>query len=416
MKSEKEHKNKTKTDKKTPARKKNILRLSHTKGYYRFSKDFPSVTSGGGFRDNEVFVRSDAKKASFRRRLALVFVCVFTAAFVCTLTAFTVSRYPAAVTCNEISTENEEINAFTGIRAVFLSGDTLSYSSVSGVISELKAVGANAVIIEFKDSQGYFYYTPSVSVSREALSRAADGAEKTVSLLKNEGIAVFACISCFADDIYARNNRSSAVLTLSSEESGGYGEAYALWYGGEMSNAWLSPYSDDAVYYMRSVISDIASMGVTGIILNNVLLPDAENGGVIFSDKPEEGAEVDEASADFVLYINNSVSTETGVVVSSDFLIDSFEKSEKPKIFSSGCDYIIADARESLFPEDAALNGKSYKDSPDDFISSYFSSALALLSDSESDAKIIPLISSSDAENKFLSAAADSGFNSYISQ
>ena len=51
--------------------------VSHTKGYYRFSKDFPSVTDSEGYRDNDLIINSPAKKTSVRRKLILLFICVF---------------------------------------------------------------------------------------------------------------------------------------------------------------------------------------------------------------------------------------------------------------------------------------------------------------------------------------------------
>ena len=52
-----------------PRQQKKAPRVSRTKGYYRFSKDFPSVTDNNGFRDNDVFVTSPAKKAALRKKL-----------------------------------------------------------------------------------------------------------------------------------------------------------------------------------------------------------------------------------------------------------------------------------------------------------------------------------------------------------
>ena len=62
--------------KETAKKKKRTRRFllpSHTKGYYRFSKDFPSVTDSEGYRDNDIIVNSPAKKASVRRGLIVLF-------------------------------------------------------------------------------------------------------------------------------------------------------------------------------------------------------------------------------------------------------------------------------------------------------------------------------------------------------
>lgn len=74
--------------------------VSHTKGYYRFSKEFPSADSEG-FRDNRAIKERDSNKSAFRRKLAVTFAVVFVIGFVCGAVAFSVSRLPAEVGENE---------------------------------------------------------------------------------------------------------------------------------------------------------------------------------------------------------------------------------------------------------------------------------------------------------------------------
>ena len=377
--------------KKRKKRIKAAPRVSHTKGYYRFSKEFPSVTDSDGYRDNEVFVNSPAKKASKRRRLAAMCLVVFVLAFALTSFAFTVSDQPIAVMEPSTAEENDGLTAPENQFAC-LAGETLAADSVQGILAQLKAQGVNAVVIPFKDAAGYFYFKPSVSVGNEALSKASDRAATVVKEFREAGIAVYAAVSCFADDIYARNHQDEAVYVISAPASGDQGEVRSLWYnGGENSHAWLSPYSNEVIYYIATVSRDVAALGVSGIVFTNAVFP-AGRDGVIFSLKTEEDGEPDEKASQAIASVAAQVSCPTAFYVTSETMLGAIDKASLPAIFDTGCGKAFVDAATDHMPENVRIGAKTYaspKDSAEDFLRDYGEAVNALLSSLENPPEII---------------------------
>ena len=386
-------------------------RVSHTKGYYRFSKDFPSVTDSEGFRDNNVIINSHAKKASVRRRLALLFVCVFVIAFTVTSLCHAVSDLPIETQTEQSTEETAQTMTLSGGKMAKLTRDVLSYSSVESFMGSFRAENISAVIIEFKDAQGYFYYKPSISTSSEAISKASDNAAKIINDFKSAGIEVYASVSCFADDIYARNHQDQAAYIVTTPESGSYEEVHSIWYGGEKStNAWLSPFSNEVLYYLNTVMSDINALGVTGIIFENAVLPfEAESENVQFSLSDGYETSAREKMAQWVAYANSAVNCKTGLAVSSAQMV-SFAKDTAIDIcFSSGCDFTVLDARATAAQKGVSINSKQYLDpekTPAEYTSALLAMAADFLSANEIDGQIIPIIDDNDTADAVISALA----------
>lgn len=404
--------------KQTAKKRKRVRRFispSHTKGYYRFSKEFPSVTDSEGYRDNEIFVNSPAKKASVRRRLIVLFVCVFIITYFITAVCFSISKLPVNESDEPVTGESEKI-VFSGYNAAYLTGDVLSGNSAERIISEMRVYGVNAVVIDFKDAAGNFYYKPSISVSNEALYKASDNAGEIVKQFREADIAVFARFACFADDIYARTNQNEAAFVGTSSDEGS--QESTIWYsGGSDSHAWLNPYSAEVQYYLRVTAEDIADMNVDGIIFDYVELPvNAKTENVQFSDQSETDAS--QAMASFISVLNNNyIKCETAAVVPYDVMLDAIQSGNVPYAFTSGCDFVIPDARLTLMPEDTVIGTRKYAKpylSPTEFITDYMNAILKFASGEDYSVKIIPLLEASDTSGKQLSALAGVNGDSFI--
>ena len=396
-------------------------KVSHTKGYYRFSKEFPSVTDSTGFRDNEIIINSPAKKASVRRKLALLFVCVFAVSFVVTSLCHSVSNLPVEKTQEQTTADADMSFSLSGYNAVKLTGDVLSYSGIESFMSDFKLNGINAVVIDFKDAQGYFYYKPSISTSAEALSKSSDNASKIINDFKSSGISVFALVSCFADDIYARNNNQHAAYTVTTPESGNYDEVHSIWYGGENeNNAWLSPFSDEVLYYLNTMVNDINSLGVDGIIFDNAILPlSAELEKVQFKMSENYEISPQEKISQWISYANASVNCKTGICISSAQIISMVENSNKSDVFQS-CDYVILDSRATKAEKGITFNSKQYAEptkTPVEYSSALLSFASKYFDDKKYDIEIISLIDNNESSQSVISAIKnlkDDRIKSYI--
>ncbi len=394
---------------------------SHTKGYYRFTKDFPSVTDSEGYRDNDVFVNSHSKKASAKRRLVLVFAVCIAFAYCVTMLGFSISKLPAEIA------EPTDVDAFaqvklTGYNASFLQGETLSYSSVENIIREYKILGIDTVVIEFKDAEGFFYFNTSFPVSAEATSKASDNAKNVIKEFQVADIAVFARVACFADDIYARNNQEMAAYVTTASHSDDDEPIKSIWYNsGNDSHAWLNPYSNEVLYYLRTIVTDVANLGVDGILFDYAVLPfDTDFSTVIF-----DGAEDNEITpagkmVDFILLLNSTyVSCTTGVSISSQDALTAVAEQKIPDGVYSGCDFIVADLRPAAYSENTVLGEKLFKNpaaSPAEFIVQYMDELGKLFESDESlkDVEIVPLLESGDGQDVQINAVADSGGKSYI--
>lgn len=410
---------KIKTDKK---KNRKIAAPSHTKSFYRFSKDFPSVTDNEGFRDNEFIRNSPAKKASLRRRLTVLFVCVFTVTYLVMMLGFAISHFPIKKSNTLTPDGVQASHILSGYNSVYLTGDVLSQSSAEILISEFKMSGVDTVVIDFKDAEGNFYFKPSIGVSNDALFKASDNAASIVKQFRDAGIRVFAKMSCFADDIYARNNQDNAAYVMVTPESGSSEQVKTLWYNtGADSHAWLDPFSNEIMYYLRTVITDVAEMNVDGIIFDHAVLPAAaETDNAVFSGAYGQEKSTAQQMISFINTLNNTyISCVTGITVPSDIIITSITEKTVPRAAYSGCDFLMPDARLSLIPDNTILDNMQYKKpsvSPNEFITQYITSLTTLLAENEevNNISIFPILETSDSTLVQISAVSASGGNSYM--
>ncbi len=398
-------------------RKHTFVAPSHTRGYYRFSKDFPSVTDSEGYRDNDLIVNSPSKKASVRRRLIALFICIFIVSFCVTTLMFTVSKVPVALPDEPLTGEDEE-KTFYGNSAIYINGSVLSMSSAERVIGNVRYHGMDTVVIDFKDAQGNFYYNPSINVAADALTNVGDNAEKIVKEFQSASIRVYARFCMFADDIYARTNQKEAAYVMTAAEDGTSGQVRTVWYNdGDDSHAWLNPYSQEVQYYLRCCVEDINNIGVDGIIFDYVSLPLSYQTAAVQFDGSDDSAP-DEAITSFINLLNNTyIDCETAVCVPVDAMLDALKTGTAPLIFGSGCDYVIPDARLSLMPENTVVGTHQYAKpsvSPVEFITEYVTSIKKLAGADTNSVRIMPLIEASDTSAKEISALAGVNNDSFI--
>lgn len=403
-----------KTEKKKKSKRTFIL-PSHTRGYYRFSKDFPSVTDADGYRDNDLIVNSHTKRASVKRRLIALFLGVFALSFSVTLLLFTISKVPVAPSA-ESSTGESDLKRFTGNSAIYIKGSVLSMTSAESVIGNVRYHGMDAVIIDFKDAEGNFYYNPSLNVAGDALSMAGDNAGEIVKQFRSASIRVYARFCMYADDIYARTNQSEAAYVMTQAEDGSGTETRTVWYNeGEDSHAWLNPFSAEVQYYLRCCIEDINAMGVDGIILDYVSIPlSAENEAVHFDGRGSSSP--DEKITDFVQWLNSTyIDCESAAVIPAEAMLQAFGTNTAPVIFSSGCDYIIPDLRLSVMPENTIIGTRQYAKpalSPVEFVTDYINAVKKLIGDNN--LRIMPIIEASGTSSVEIDTLSGINNDSFI--
>ena len=237
------------------------------------------------------------------RTIGIVVACilgaavVFTAAFFITDTLMGISDAQVETTAAPApeqttqatggQTQTKPAPAVSQLKAKTADSSLLSASAeLDKYISSLKSSGINAVVIDFKDADGYLYYPSSIAAVQNTTvtSKAQPNAAQAVQKLKSSGISVIARVYCFRDTLMPRTDRSSAVH---------YSGSQSLWLDNEPSKGgrpWLSPYSQSATNYLTAVVSEVKNLGVDYIMLDGVQFPDLKSNLATFDGEKAQGA------------------------------------------------------------------------------------------------------------------------------
>ena len=122
------------------------------KGYYKFSKKYPS-------RNAESYAIGESRKMKKKEKarkiaFALILCCLFVATFILVSVSMTLSNRPLA---NNIETESLiSVDNLGTIRATYIENTVLG--EISDLTKELKKAkknGCNAVMLDFKTQEGY---------------------------------------------------------------------------------------------------------------------------------------------------------------------------------------------------------------------------------------------------------------------
>ncbi|MCR5783430.1 MAG: hypothetical protein K6G90_11935 [Clostridia bacterium] len=328
-------------------------KASTVRSGYGFTRRFPESPHRDGLRPRAT--DSGLSKRAFAAILICVCAVVFTAALTACVVAMRISQLPdeEAVTAEPLKT--------TAVKAMRISSAS-GFSSGAEAVNACLADGCSCVIIEIKSPDGKLAFTPSVEVPADAVEPLATDPAELTRAFRSAGIRVYAAISCFADDIYARNNIRLAGYTEAPDPDDPDRTVATLWYDQSQSpHAWLSPASDEVVYYLNELISDAAETDPDGIILENVTLPDDIPQNVIFSG---EGAEdVNAYAPGFAGRIADEYMTPIGVCENGVRFCRYFADGELPPLFNTSADFFAADLRSSHIPAEARFHGLPYNTS-----------------------------------------------------
>lgn len=245
-----ERKRKTASDEKAPL-------TSRTRGYYRFSRDYPAVVDENRFRENLKY----GEKSLLRHAIIAAFCCViaFCVGFLPARTAMYISSAPVEKTsAAPIETENRLL-----IKGMFISYDELKEGNVYAITGKLTANGCDTAVFEFKDDGGYCIFNTGSFIGTSADKRIPN-AYDTVNAVKAAGFSAAAYISCFLDSCASVADYTYAVRS-GSAEGGAWRD--------NSSRCWLNPYSQPATEYLISLVRSAAENGFSRIILGNVCFP-----------------------------------------------------------------------------------------------------------------------------------------------
>ncbi len=339
--------------KKASASDKKAPYTSRTRGYYRFSRDYPSNVDGNRFRENLRY----GEKSLTRHALIAAVCCVlaFCAGFIPARTAMFISALP-----DEASTAAQTEQSDTlSLRGILITYDEIKSGDTDAIISKLKTNGCDTAVFEFKNDGGYCIFDTGAFIGSSADRRIAT-AYDTVNAVKAAGYSTAAYISCFLDSCAPVSDYTYAVRS-GSAEGGAWRD--------NSSRCWLNPFSRTARDYVLSVVKAAADGGFSRIILGNVCFP---------TDSGESEAYFDgEASSDIGRnellrgFIASAVSSagEAPVTVMCDLTALNSDSDNRAggtagSLLGTAAGSVCTDARASLASEKTVIGEKTVTGAP----------------------------------------------------
>lgn len=218
-----------------------------TRGYYRFTKDYPAEVDSDGLRKNgEDPVRK-------RRRGLLIAglmagVCLL--AFFMTKTAW----YLAAREPETQPTAAPEASPAVMTGALRIEADELTAAAADAALTQ---ANLGIAVLEYKTENGNLH----------------NGNEALIAALHETDRKAAAYISCFKDTLGAVGYPELAVTPYNGE---------ADFWQDNAGNGWLNPFSAAAKAYILEVIAAAAAEGFDYILLDNVCFPSDSGAGTAY--------------------------------------------------------------------------------------------------------------------------------------
>ena len=241
------------------------------KGYYRFSKKYPSPR-GTGYAIGES--RKMKKKERAGKILLAVLLCVFFAvAFIAAAVFIKLSARPLPEKHEDSNAPAVTVEDIKSLKAVYIGNESLGDTGdLELALDSAAESGCNAVMLDFKNSEGILTYPSS-------LMSAPEGAEyneinqAVIEKIKSSGFMLVARIYCFEDS--SAPQRTGAFVWGNKELTDIWFDAPAA-LGGRV---WLNPASQKARDYLCSVISEVSSMDIDCVYLQSVCFPSSDSTG-----------------------------------------------------------------------------------------------------------------------------------------
>ena len=236
------------------------------KGYYKFSKKYPS-------RNAESYAIGESRKMKKKEKarkivFAVLLCCLFVATFILISVSMTLSNRP--LTNNMENETLISVDNLGTIRATYIENTVLGeITDLSKELKKAKKNGCNAVMLDFKTQEGY--------VTIDGKSDKYYSIDNVIiEKIKAEGFIIVARIFCF-EDSYAPQ-RLGAFVYENQEKTKIWFDAPAI-NGGRV---WLDPTNQRATNYICTVIGAAVNMGADCVYLQSVEFPQARDGAPVF--------------------------------------------------------------------------------------------------------------------------------------
>ncbi len=149
------------------------------------------------------------------------------------------------------------------LRGMYIPVGRLVSWKVRKLVSWVKAVGANAVIMDIKDDRGRITFTNELPLFPGSPHGVVPKMGKLVTRLKEEGIYTIGRLVCFKDNHYSRRKPELAIRDKRDD---------SLWRD-PTGTRWMDPFSMDAHEYIAAIATAAAELDFDEIQLDYVRFP-----------------------------------------------------------------------------------------------------------------------------------------------
>ncbi len=235
------------------------------KSYYAFSKNYPSRRTGTTYSIGESRARRQKERNS-TIAYAVCLVVIFVLAFAVAWITLALSKRPIDSGANSAVSDPDGY-----LKAVSISSNELAGGIAFDLFqSTLSEQGANAVLLDFKNQEGYLCTQNEGDTASDigAAANAVTAAGETVQRLKAAGYKIIARVYCFCDPLAAATLPGAAVTEA---------DGVTVWLDESAQNdgdPWLNPYSEVARLYLLQVIEEAVDFGADVVLLDGVSFPD----------------------------------------------------------------------------------------------------------------------------------------------
>ncbi|MBQ6119093.1 MAG: hypothetical protein IJK98_07655 [Clostridia bacterium] len=234
------------------------LKTVRTKGYYRFSREYPGDAGVDGYRTNKPPVRKLSGKGILLA--SLLCAAVFCLGFIVTRSAMLVSMLPGDADYLATFTDADAVHEIAAMR---FTAEDLAYYGPGDLKRMLDEYECNTALFEFKDAAGYIVF-PTELAKGAADDRIVENAWETVTGLEEMGVRTAAYISCFRDSAALSEDDGWAVRDFDNPDEPFYDADGAM---------WLDPYLPDAAAYLTGLMQAALDGGFSYVVLDNVSFP-----------------------------------------------------------------------------------------------------------------------------------------------
>ncbi len=368
--------------KKAPSRKAPVT--LRTRGYYRFTRDFPGSVDEAGFREN----RQSKKRAAVKGVVwALALLAVFCASFTLAKTAWLVSNVPPAASEPAAPVDSRA----EGFRALHFSRESLEEATAGSVIDRLEAADAAVAVLEVKDEYGYGYVYAEL-----------------IKALEARGFGTAAYISCFKDSFHTWDN---AALSVRGGADG------APWTD-NAGAGWLNPFAPEARALLLESIRGAADEGFDYILLDNVCFPaDSGSATAFYPGEDEYPGTRNQVLTAFVSDAVTAAGRAGTILLTRISAFDPAAAADRAPAYGdllhTAAGILAVDARLSLQPKNLTVGGETFAD-PADLPYAFTLAAGEFAVNNAENGRVLLCLESGDTAEEALKAARYAGAAGWI--